>query len=158
MSQNFGRTYREALGEHHDTVQNGCETLWVSAFRGSGYVWPGKLKRLLLPSGVRRWMRNIQMECRRRRIPDVRHSGGMSAEQNSGCESSAWNVRCHTSQGGRLRVQGVGTPPLDDTERASLSRATPSRFPKRTRGALPYPDIFCHGFQRTLLNLGLLWW
>ena len=22
----------------------------------------------------------------------------------------------------------------------------------------PCPDIFCHGFQRTLLNLGLLWW
>ena len=39
-----------------------------------------------------------------------------------------------------LRVQGVGTPPPDDTERASLSGATPSGFPKRTRGALPYPD------------------
>ena len=38
------------------------------------------------------------------------------------------------------RVHGVGTPPLDDTERASLSGSTPSGFPKRTRGALPYPD------------------
>ena len=43
-------------------------------------------------------------------------------------------------KGDRLRVQGVGTPPPDDTERASLSGATPSGFPKRTRGALPYPD------------------
>ncbi|WKA06573.1 hypothetical protein VitviT2T_024468 [Vitis vinifera] len=43
-------------------------------------------------------------------------------------------------KGDRLRVHGVGTPPPDDTERASLSRATPSGFPKRTRGALPYPD------------------
>ena len=48
------------------------------------------------------------MECRRRRIPDVRHpdkverwpdrildvrySGGMSAGKNSGCEISWWNV------------------------------------------------------------------
>ena len=43
-------------------------------------------------------------------------------------------------KGDRLRVQGVGTPPPDDTKRASLSGATPSEFPKRTRGALPYPD------------------
>ena len=43
-------------------------------------------------------------------------------------------------KGDRLRVQGVGTPPPDDTERASLSGATPSGFPKRTRGAFPYPD------------------
>ena len=38
ISQNVGRTYREASGEHRGTVQNGCETLWVSAIRGSGYV------------------------------------------------------------------------------------------------------------------------
>ena len=43
-------------------------------------------------------------------------------------------------KGARLRVQGVGTPPPDDTEHASLSGATPSGFPKRTRGTLPYPD------------------
>ena len=43
-------------------------------------------------------------------------------------------------KGDRLRVHGVGTPPPDDTKRASLSGATPSGFPKRTRGALPYPD------------------
>ena len=123
-------------------MQNGCETLLISAIRGSGYVWPEKLKRLLLPSGVRRRMRNIQMECWRRRILDVRHSGGMSAKQNSGCETSGWNVRCHTSQGGRLRVKGVGTPLLDDTERARLSESSPSGFPKRTCSVLPYPDSF----------------
>ena len=49
-----------------------------------------------------------------------------------------WNELCR--KGDRLRVQGVGTPPLDDTERASLSGATPSGLPKRTHGALPYPD------------------
>ena len=31
----------------------------------------------------------------------------------------------------------VGTPPPDNTWRASLSEATPSGLPKRTRGALP---------------------
>ena len=108
--------------------KNGCETLWVSAIRGSGYVWSGKLKRPPLPSGVRHWMWNIRMECRQRRIPNVRHPGGMSAEQNSGCETSGWNVRCHTWQGGCLRVQGVGTPPPDDTEHASLSGATTFGF------------------------------
>ena len=43
-------------------------------------------------------------------------------------------------KGDRLHVHGVGTPPPDDTERASLSGVTPSGFPKRTRDALPYPD------------------
>ena len=38
ISQNFDRTYLEALGEHRGTVQNGCETLRVSAVRGFGYV------------------------------------------------------------------------------------------------------------------------
>ena len=74
-------------------------------------------------------------------IPDVRHPGGMSVEQNSGCETSGWNVRCHTSQGDRLRVQGVGTPPPDDTERVSLSGATPSGFSKRICGALPLSGL-----------------
>ena len=37
-------------------------------------------------------MRDIRVECRRRRIPDVRDLGGMSAEKNSGCEISGWNV------------------------------------------------------------------
>ena len=38
-------------------------------------------------------------------------------------------------KGDRLRVQGVGTPLSDDTERARLSESTPSGFPKRTCGA-----------------------
>ena len=41
----------------------GCETLWVSAIRGSGYVYPEKLKCSPLPSGVR--------------ILNVKHPGGM---------------------------------------------------------------------------------
>ena len=38
ISQNVARTYQEASGEHRGTMQNGCETLRVSAIRGSGYV------------------------------------------------------------------------------------------------------------------------
>ena len=43
-------------------------------------------------------------------------------------------------KGDCLRVHGVRTPPPDDMEHASLSGATQCGFPKRTRGALPYPD------------------
>ena len=33
-------------------------------------------------------MRDVRVECRRRRIPDVGCPDGMSAEENSGCEMS----------------------------------------------------------------------
>ena len=61
----------------------------------------------------------------------------MSAGQNSSPGGMSYVAR---HKGDRLRVQGVETPPPDDTERASLSSATPSGLPKRTHGALPYPD------------------
>ena len=75
ISQNIGRKYQEALGEHRGTVQNGYETLRVSVIRGSGYVWPGT------PSSPIR-----------RQAPDVKYPDGMSMENNSGCETSRWNV------------------------------------------------------------------
>nr|CAN66442.1 hypothetical protein VITISV_011561 [Vitis vinifera] len=62
---------------------------------------------------------------------------GKSAGQNSSPGGMSYAAR---HKGDRLRVQGVETPPLDDTECASLSGATPSGFLKRTRDALPYPD------------------
>ena len=52
----------------------------------------------------------------------------MSAGQNSSLGGINYVAR---RKGDRLRVQGVGTPPPDDTKRASLSGATPSGFPKR---------------------------
>ena len=55
-------------------------------------------------------------------------------------------------KGDRLRVQGVGTTPPDDTERASLSGATPFGFLKKTRGALPYPDSLKEK-HTTLMNI-----
>ena len=74
-----------------------------------------------------------------------------------------WNVdRTEISPGGisyaarhkgdRLRVQGVGTLPPDDTERARLSGSTPSGFPRRTCGALPYPDSLREK-HTTLVNI-----
>nr|CAN81464.1 hypothetical protein VITISV_021274 [Vitis vinifera] len=62
--------------------------------------------------------------------------GGMRKEEHQ----LDTNQLIHQLGMNHLRVQGVETLPPDDTERASLSRATPSGFLKRTRGALPYPD------------------
>ena len=94
-----------------------ADALWVSAIRRSGHACPGKLKRLLShpASGV---------GCE---ISDQRIRTCLTG-QNFGCEISGRRNR------DRLRVQGVVPP--DDTERASLSRATPSGFPKRTRAAM----------------------
>ena len=64
-----------------------------------------------------------KVECRPDRIPDVRYP-----------------KKVERRKGDRLRVQGVGTPLPDDTERARLSASTPSGFPKRIRGTLPYLD------------------
>ena len=64
-----------------------------------------------------------KVEHRQDRIPDVRYP-----------------EKVKRRKGDRLRVQGVGTLPPDDMERASLSGATPSGFSKRICGALPYQD------------------
>ncbi|WKA01644.1 hypothetical protein VitviT2T_019915 [Vitis vinifera] len=64
-----------------------------------------------------------KVEHRPDRIPDVRYP-----------------EKVERRKGDQTRVQGVGTPPPNDMERALLSEATPSGFPKRTRGALPYLD------------------
>ena len=176
-----------------------ADALWVSAIRRSGHAYPGKLKCLLSHPAS-----GVGFEISDQRILTC------LTEQNFGCEISG------RRKGDRLRVQGVGTPPPDDTEHALLSGATPSGFPKRTRAAMlsglpqgeahdtheyhtpddsiSYLDMLsgsltkvskpccfipkachspcsaalrkcpdalfghlCHEFQRTLLNLGLLW-
>ena len=210
ISQDVDRKYREALGEHRDTVQNGCKTLWVSAIRGSRYVWPGKLKRPPLPSGVKRRMWNIRrkcrmwdirVECRHSRIPDVRHPGGMAAQQNSGCDTSGWNggalpypdhhtrtiaypiriccpdtmhiisgyvvwmktltkvskhnprytsMVCPDALSGHLLQGRSHTPCIPDFLMEKDFKASVSSCFWALSG--------CPRFQRTLLNLGLLWW
>nr|CAN69347.1 hypothetical protein VITISV_014456 [Vitis vinifera] len=135
-----GRTYREASGEtplHYakwlrNSPGKRCQRIQICL---TGEVeTPSSPIRRQAPDA--KYPNGMSVE----KIPDVKHPGGMSTEQNSRCDTSWWNVRCHTLQGGRLRVQGVGIPPPDDTEHASLSGATPSGFSKRICGALPYPE------------------
>ena len=149
ISQNVGRTYREASGEHRGTVQNGCKTLQVSAIRGSGYVWPRKLKRSPLSSDVR--------------IPDV-----MVAEQNitSGCKVVAAGCKLVAAgwNGGALPLSGCGPSGWNVS---GWNDNILSGYVFR----MPFDDVsgglvriyslhsgIAYGFQRTLLNLGLLWW
>ena len=75
----------------------------------------------------------------------------MSAGQNSYPGGMSYVAR---HKGDLLRVQGVGTPLPDDTECTRLSGSTPSEFPKRTRGALPYPDSL-RLKHTTLVNITL---
>nr|CAN70617.1 hypothetical protein VITISV_021478 [Vitis vinifera] len=73
------------------------------------------------------------------RIPDVIYSEKVApARRNS--YPGGMSYDSPRRKGGGLRGQGRGNRPPDDTERASLSVATPSGFLKRTRGVLPYPD------------------
>ena len=147
------------------------------AISRSGYVWPWKSKYLLSHpasgagceisgwnvSGAEFRMWDIQVECRRSRIPDVRHPGGMSAEQNFGCETSGSLAKvrkpcyviptaCHSPRFAALRWC-IRTPILLAFQIYLWKRTSKLRFFM----FLSFP-LFCHGFQRALLNLGLLWW
>ena len=73
------------------------------------------------------------------RYPDVKYPKKVEHHSDR-IPDVGYPKKMERRKGDRLRVHGVGTPPPDDTERASLSGATPSGFHKRTRGALPYPD------------------
>ena len=231
ISQNVDQTYQEASGEHRGTVQNGCETLRISAIRGSGYVWSGKLKRPPLPFGVRRrmwyirveWRRwNIRMECRREdsRCETSGWNGGAAEFRmwyirvewqraplsgwNVGGEISGWNVGVAEFRMWYIRVEWRRAPlfgfPQGEAH-DTRDHHTPDdsiSYPDMLSGyetltkvhkpccvipkayhnphsaalrwcvrtpcpddSISYPDNFsllCHGFQRTLFNLGLLWW
>ena len=89
ISQNVGCKYLEASGEHRGTVQKNilkCRSVsgWVlsedpdMSDRGS---WNALLFHLAS---------DVECEISRWNVLDVRHSDGMAAEQNSGCETSGW--------------------------------------------------------------------
>ena len=61
--------------------------------------------------------------------------GGKSAGYNSFLGGMSY-----VAQGGPSACARCRDPSPDDTERARLSKSTPSGFPKRTRGTLPYLD------------------
>ena len=105
----------------------------------------------------------------RRQVPDAKYPDGMSVEKNSGCETSGWNVggaefwmwdirvECR-----RSRIPDVLSGSLTKVHKPCYVIPTACHNPRFTalRWCVwtPCPDIFCHGFQRTLLNLRLLWW
>ena len=191
----------------------------VSAIRGSGYVWPGKLKRPPFTSGVKRQMWNIRRRWNVSRIEfrmwDIRRRWNIGHTKFF----PGWNELCRASQGGSSACARCRDPspwwhgvriairsnsiqiPQEDTSYAPLfglpqgeahdtcEHHTPDdciSYPDMLSGSLtkvskpfyvippachnpcssalrwcvrtPCLDIFCHGFQRTLLNLGLLWW
>ena len=149
ISRNVGRTYREASGEHRGTVQNGCETFRVSAIIGSEYVWPGKLKRSPLPSGVI--------------IPDMKHLGG-KWQQISGWKwkvenGGIWVEWRRQIFGWKWRQPGGMAAAGCITSGCKVAAVGCNSFPGGMC-RIPYSlySGFAYGFQRTLLNLGLLWW
>nr|CAN60699.1 hypothetical protein VITISV_030765 [Vitis vinifera] len=105
-----------------------ADALRVNAIRGSGHAYPGKLKRLLSH-------------------PDVRYPAPQGYPDQLHPDSPGWKELCR--KGDRLRVQGVGTPLQDDTERALLSDTTPSGFPKRTRAACYPKQLHPDSLRRT---------
>ena len=105
------------LQENTAALYTKRKTLQVSAIRGSGYVWPKKLKRPPLPSRCQ----ESDAKCQRTKF------------------LPGWNELCRKRD--RLPVHGVGTPLPDDTECAWLFGSTPSGFPKRTCGALPLSGL-----------------
>ena len=78
-----------------------------------------------LPSDVRRRMWDIRLEdpdmsdLTEFRIWDIRRRWNVGRTEFL----PGWNEICRARKGDRLRVQGVGTPPPDDTERTLLSGA-----------------------------------
>ena len=118
--QNVDRTYREASGEHRGTVQN-----WLRNSQGKRCrrIWICLIVEVETPSfPIRICLPDVKylekVECHLDRIPNVGYPEKMERRKRD-----------------RPRVHGVGTPTPDDTEHASLSRTTPSRFPKQAHGA-----------------------
>ena len=124
----------------------GCETLQVSTVGGSGYVWSWKLKCHLLPSGNVCRMWNIRRKWNVTR-PEFRmwYIRGEGKVAAAGCNVAA--VRCMEAE---CNVAAAGW---------NVAATGWNSFPGGMCG-IPYSlySGFAYGFQRTLLNLGLLWW
>ena len=115
------------------------KTLRVSAIRGSGHVWPGKLKRPPLPFGC---------EISGCEISDQRIRTCLTGEvETSFSPIRMWDIWRKWKVG---RIEFL--PGWNELCRASLSGATPSGFPKKTRGALPYPNSLREKYT-TLVNI-----
>ena len=130
--------------------------------RGSGYVQPGKLKRLSSP--IRRQASDAKYPdevsdvkypngMAAEKIPDVRHPGGMAARSP---------IRTPLGRSTRHSRSSYPDDSISYPDMLFRMKKTACHSPRspafRWCVRTPCPDIFCHGFQITLLNLGLLWW
>ena len=127
------------LQENTATMCKMAAKLSGYAVRGSGYVQPGKLKRLSFPGAgckISGWNGGDS------RILDVIHPGGKWRQPDVMAARSPIRI-CF--------------PDEKDPRSAALRWCARTPCPD---DSISYPDSFsllCHGFQRTLLNLGLLW-
>ena len=73
----------------------------------------------------------------RRQAPDVKYPEKVECHPDR-ISAVIYPEKMERRKGDYPHMHGLGTPPPDDTEHASLSGATPSGFSKRICGALPY--------------------
>ena len=85
ISQNVNRTYREASGEHCGTVQKWLRNSPSKRYQMIRICPTGELETSSSPI-LCQFFSSI-----RRQAPDAKYPDGMSAEKNSGCDTSGWN-------------------------------------------------------------------
>ena len=159
LKQNISKCQLEISGSFMRTVQL-CVSDWVGATRGSRYVWPEKLKRPPLPSGCEisgckmlaygilsrvDWAMLRKGDRSAHGYLDSQAERQRNAIRCSSIRTIAYTIRICCPDG-KHWLKWVSEP-------CYYPRSTALQWCVRT----PCPDIFCHGFQRTLLNLGLLW-
>ena len=128
LKQNISKCQSHISGSFRRTPRHCAKWLWNS---------PGKRYqsiRICLTGEVKTPSFPI-----RRQAPDVKYPEKVERHP-ARISDVGYPEKMEHRKSDRPRVHGVGTPPPDDTEHVSLSGSTPSGFPKRTRGAFPYPD------------------
>ena len=167
------------LQENTTAVHTERKTLRVSAIRGSGYVWPEKLKRPSLPSGCETSECEMLADGIPPRVDWAMPQGGPSGRARCRNPSPGWHgarkairinsiripqedTRRHairhswTSHSGWYHILSGYVIRIIDYSEQALLQPTFRRSPMVCLDALS--GHLCHGFQKTLLNLGLLWW
>ena len=128
LKKNISKCRSHILGSFRRTPWHCAK--WLQNSRGKRY----QRIRICLTGEVEMPSSPIQ-----RQAPDVKYPKKVEHHPDR-IPDVIYPKKMERCKGDRLLVHGVGTPPPDDRERASLSGATPSGFPKRTRDVLPYPD------------------
>ena len=129
--------------------------------KGSGHVWPRKLKRWpdkILPR-VEWAMSRVAIRSNSIRIPQ---EDTWRAPLSGLPQGEAHGTREHHTPNDSISYPDMLFGSLTKVSKSCY--VIPTACHSLCSAALqwcvrtPRPDIFCHGFQRTLLNLGLLWW